>query len=253
MGENTGAYIPFEMAAKALKRNGTNRLVVRVDSRRLVTDFPPAGLNADGVPTGGWWNYSGIQREVYLRKLDTVDFQKVLVAPGDRLRRPAPARDRGQDQPPERHARRAAGDDHRQVRQPEARTSAPRASARTAIAAFADTHPDREAAAVVAADPNLYDVSFTVRVGGKKVAGYSLHSGIRSIKVVQRAPDPQRPVPQRPRRRPARGLQGPGLRDRQRAPRAAGQRRQGARRDDPAHALPAASVHARAGGPARAC
>ncbi len=32
-------------------------------------------------------------------------------------------------------------------------------------------------------DPQLYDVSFTVRVDGKKVAGYSLHSGIRSIKV----------------------------------------------------------------------
>ena len=44
-------------------------------------DFPPAGLNTDGVPTGGWWNYSGIQREVYLKKLDTVDFQKVLVRP----------------------------------------------------------------------------------------------------------------------------------------------------------------------------
>ena len=31
--------------------------------------------------------------------------------------------------------------------------------------------------------PNLYDVSFTVRDGDRKVAGYSLHSGIRSIKV----------------------------------------------------------------------
>ena len=29
----------------ALKRRGTNRLVVRVDSRRTSTDFPPAGLN----------------------------------------------------------------------------------------------------------------------------------------------------------------------------------------------------------------
>ena len=60
--------------------------MVRVDSRRKITDFPPAGLNTDGVPTGGWWNYSGIQREVYLRKLDTVDFQKVQVRPEHRLR-----------------------------------------------------------------------------------------------------------------------------------------------------------------------
>ena len=67
VGENTGAYIPFEFHPNGPKRRGTNRLVVRVDSRRLVRDFPPAGLNTDGVPTGGWWNYSGIQREVYLQ------------------------------------------------------------------------------------------------------------------------------------------------------------------------------------------
>ena len=60
---------------------GTNRLVVRVDSKRLDSDFPPARTNADGVPSGGWWNYSGIQREVYLKKLDTVDFQRVQVRP----------------------------------------------------------------------------------------------------------------------------------------------------------------------------
>src|SRR3954470_18837817 len=81
VGRNTGAYLPFELQLKHLKRKGTNRLVVRVDSRRLTRDFPPAGLNADGVPTGGWWNYSGIQREVYLKKLDEASFQKVLVRP----------------------------------------------------------------------------------------------------------------------------------------------------------------------------
>ena len=68
VGENTGAYIPFEFELSSPKRHGTNRLVVRVDSRRLTRDFPPAGLNTDGVPTGGWWNYSGIQREVYLQE-----------------------------------------------------------------------------------------------------------------------------------------------------------------------------------------
>ena len=72
VGENTGAYIPFEFAAqRRSSATGTNRLVVRVDSRRLITDFPPAGLNTDGVPTGGWWNYSGIQREVYLQASST--------------------------------------------------------------------------------------------------------------------------------------------------------------------------------------
>jgi beta-glucuronidase len=34
------------------------------------------------------------------------------------------------------------------------------------------------------ASPQLYPARFTVRTGGRKVLGYSLHSGIRSIKVV---------------------------------------------------------------------
>src|SRR3954464_5302447 len=81
IGENTGAYIPFSMQLPGLKRKGTNRLVIRVDSRRLPTDFPPSGLNADGVPTGGWWNYGGIQREVYLQRMDTVAVAGVQVRP----------------------------------------------------------------------------------------------------------------------------------------------------------------------------
>ena len=59
---------------------------------------------------------------------------------------------------------------------------------------------------------------------------------------------------QLPRRRPARGLQGRrASRSTTRAASELVERRQGARRDGPAHALPAAPVHARAGRPARAC
>jgi beta-glucuronidase len=181
IGSNTGAYIPFELYPKAFKRRGTNRLVVRVDSRRKVTDFPPAGLNTDGVPTGGWWNYSGIQREVYLRKLDTVDFQKVQVRPEI-----------------------ACGTCSASVRVAINLKNVTRAGQRAtitgkfgnntlnlgtksigkdSIAAFTDTLHIDKPHLWSPQDPHLYDVSFTVRVGGKKVAGYSLHSGIRSIKV----------------------------------------------------------------------
>ena len=59
----------------------TNRLVIRVDSKRRSTDFPPSGLATNGTPTGGWWNYSGLQREVYLKRLDTVDWKSVRVIP----------------------------------------------------------------------------------------------------------------------------------------------------------------------------
>jgi Glycosyl hydrolases family 2, TIM barrel domain/Glycosyl hydrolases family 2, sugar binding domain/Glycosyl hydrolases family 2 len=83
IGKNTGAYLPFEIRLLNgyLKRGGTNLLAVRVDSRRFPTDFPPSGLSSTGVPTGGWWNYSGILREVYLREVDSVDINDVAVLP----------------------------------------------------------------------------------------------------------------------------------------------------------------------------
>jgi beta-glucuronidase len=83
IGSNTGAYLPFELLvpAKALRRSGTNRLVVRADSKRHRWDFPPAGDNVAGSAIGGWWNYGGILREVYLRAVDGTDFSAVQVRP----------------------------------------------------------------------------------------------------------------------------------------------------------------------------
>jgi hypothetical protein len=83
LGTNTGAYLPFELVvpAKALRRGATNRLVVRVDSRRTRRDFPPSGDNVAGSAIGGWWNYSGILREVYLRRVEGSDFSAVQVRP----------------------------------------------------------------------------------------------------------------------------------------------------------------------------
>jgi beta-glucuronidase len=83
VGKNTGAYLPFEirLPASLLKRDGSNLLAVRVDDRRFPTDFPPSGLSTTGVPTGGWWNYGGLLREVYLRQIDSIDFNTVAVLP----------------------------------------------------------------------------------------------------------------------------------------------------------------------------
>jgi beta-glucuronidase len=75
-----GAFIPFEIPVGALKK-GVNRLVVRVDSRRRSTDIPPARDQANGRPGGGWWNYGGILREVYLRQVKGVDVQGLHVMP----------------------------------------------------------------------------------------------------------------------------------------------------------------------------
>jgi beta-glucuronidase len=183
IGENSGAYLPFELQAKALKRRGVNRLVVRVDSRRLDRDFPPARENADGVPSGGWWNYGGIQREVYLQKLDTVGFQQVEVRPelacatcDASVRMNLNLRNvtgRGQRV----SVTGKFGDRNVNLG---TKTLGP-----NAIAAFTARTLIKNPRLWSPQDPNLYDVSFTVRVDGQKVAGYDLHSGIRSIKVSQ--------------------------------------------------------------------
>jgi len=83
IGKNRGAYLPFELRLPAsyLNRSGTNRLVIRVDNRRYQTDFPPSGLSVNLKPTGGWWNYGGILREVYLRAIDEIDLTTVRVLP----------------------------------------------------------------------------------------------------------------------------------------------------------------------------
>ncbi len=73
IGTHAGAYLPFELDLQNL-RAGTNRLIVRVDDRRLPSDLP-AG------PSGGWWNFGGIQREVYLRAVQRVDIAQVQVRP----------------------------------------------------------------------------------------------------------------------------------------------------------------------------
>jgi beta-glucuronidase len=73
IGTHEGAYLPFEFALKGV-RAGVNRLVIRVDDRRNTGDLPPG-------PGGGWWNYGGINQEVYLRSVQGVDMSPVVVRP----------------------------------------------------------------------------------------------------------------------------------------------------------------------------
>src|SRR3954462_13358679 len=80
IGRHEGAFVPFEVIVRNARR-GVNHLVVRVDSRRRATDIPPASDQANGRPGGGWWNYGGVLREVYLREVRGVDIQRLLVRP----------------------------------------------------------------------------------------------------------------------------------------------------------------------------
>jgi beta-glucuronidase len=85
LGSHAGAYLPFELRAGSI-RSGRNRLVVRVDSRRRPYDIPPLSARGTGFE-GGWWNYNGILREVYLRKIRKLDIEHAFVQPRLRCRR----------------------------------------------------------------------------------------------------------------------------------------------------------------------
>lgn len=76
IGEHVGGYTPFELSLPNVNRRGVNRLVVRVDNRRAL---PPGVVSQPIAPTG-WWNYGGLQREVYLRRVDRIDIGDVHVS-----------------------------------------------------------------------------------------------------------------------------------------------------------------------------
>ena len=183
IGRNTGAYLPWDLRLprSLLRRSATNRLVMRVDNRRLRTDFPPSGLTGSGDPAGGWWNYGGLLREVYLQRVDRVDVTSLVVRPdlpcatcdASVLARvvvrnyadsATSVRISGSfgGRPINLGTRRVAARDFKsfqtRIRVPKPRLWSP-------------------------ASPYLYDARFTVRAGGRRVLGYSLKSGIRSIKV----------------------------------------------------------------------
>ena len=184
IGRNTGAYLPWDvrLPRRALKRQGVNRLVVRVDNRRLRTDFPPSGLTGSGDPAGGWWNYGGLLREVYLQRVDRIDITSVTVRPdlpcatcaasvlarvvvrnyGDST---ASVRINGSfgGRPLRLGTRRVGGHDFKSF-QTRIRVARPRLWSPAA--------------------PHLYNARFTVRAGDRRVIGYALKTGIRSVKVI---------------------------------------------------------------------
>src|SRR5689334_6017569 len=80
-GAHAGAYLPFELLARGARATGENQLVIRVDSRHRKLDVPNVARRRDGRYTGGWWNYGGILREVYLREVQRLDFASAFARP----------------------------------------------------------------------------------------------------------------------------------------------------------------------------
>ena len=81
LNSHDGGYVPFEVKLDGLKPGKVNRLVVRVDNRRQPTDLPPSRVTITGAPSGGWWNYGGLLGDVYLRRINRLDFGTVGVRP----------------------------------------------------------------------------------------------------------------------------------------------------------------------------
>ncbi len=80
LGSHVGSDLPFEFQLVGL-RPGINRLVVGTNDQRGATDLPPSGFASSGVPVGGWWNYGGLLREVYIRRVKRVDLSAVVARP----------------------------------------------------------------------------------------------------------------------------------------------------------------------------
>jgi beta-glucuronidase len=81
VGGTVSGYFPGEADLTGL-RKGRNTLVVKVSSLRSsndLTHWRPAAVN--GFGTGGWWNFGGLSREVYLRRIERIDVENVLALP----------------------------------------------------------------------------------------------------------------------------------------------------------------------------
>jgi beta-glucuronidase len=181
VGEHEGAYVPFEVPTTGLVRKGVNRLVIRVDSRRGRGDVPRGGDRANGRPGGGWWNYGGLLREVYLRRFEGVDVESVRVRTDiGRSQRRAWLNFRvGLDNPtardvPLRLRVSAAG-----VTRETKRFRVRRGGERTRFFRIEVRNPQLWAPL----RPALYPVRVEALRGKRRLAGYRLKVGIREIRV----------------------------------------------------------------------
>src|SRR3954469_6280243 len=184
LGTNRGAYLPFEfrLPSGLLKRGGVNRLVIRIDNRRYPTDFPPSNLNPKGLPTGGWWNYGGILREVYLRRVDQIDFSTVRVTPN----LPCAACDATVNF---QTVVRNFSDSGKKVVLtarfgPRKLRLGTKALGAKKFGNFGGRITIRNPRLWSPQSPNLYNVAISARVGKHQVARYVLRTGIRSLKIV---------------------------------------------------------------------
>jgi beta-glucuronidase len=153
--------------------------VVRVDSRRSEAAIPPLGVRDGGKYVGGWWNYAGILREVYLRRVDTFDLVDVYARP----RLDCPTCDA------RIYVRALAANMERVPARAElsATVGGKRINFRPQTIRARGSHLFRGSAAIASPrlwspeDPHLYTVELAVSLDGQVVQRYTQRTGIRSI------------------------------------------------------------------------
>ncbi len=175
LGSHAGAFLPFELDMKNL-RPGVNRLIVRVDNRRGPTDLPPG-------PGGGWWNYGGILREVYLRAVQDADISQVQVRPllacaSCDARIEARATIRNVTATTQTVSLQGS---YGSVPLRFGSTSIPPHGTWTALAAARIVHPRLWAPG----HPSLYRAQLALSAHGRRIASYLDYSGIRRITVTR--------------------------------------------------------------------
>ena len=234
IGGQSGLF-PFEAELSNLQK-GRNTLVVKVSSVRSSTDLThwrPAAFN--GYGSGGWWNFGGLLREVYVREVDTVGVADVQVVP--RLRRvggAAKVEVRTLLENPTGKDRDAAlvldVDGQRIRKQPE---TVPARGTRKLETTFTIKRPRLWQPG----DPELYSLAVGAEVDGERKSTYKLSFGVKKLEVrSRRHPAAERP-PARPARREHRGGRPRGGRRTQPGdPQPAGRAPQGPRRHR--HPLP---------------
>ena len=228
IGENTGAYIPFELRRE---RPQAPRDEPARGARRLAPARPrlPAGApehRRRARPAAG-----GTTRASSARSTCASSTRSTSSASRCARRSPAaPARERARaGQPAQRHARRPARDGHRQVRRPDAAAWAPRGSARRDRVVHGHA-ADQASRGCGRRRPRTSTTSPSpsARAAGRSPATRSTAASARSRSRSGRLVLNGQSLNLR-----GVGLhedsKAAGLRDRQRAPRAAGQRGQGAR------------------------
>ena len=181
VGRHEGGYIPFELDLARFLKRGTNTLVVRADSRRNLETLPPLKKLSNGLPSGGWWNYGGILREVYLRRANKVDLQDLLARPLLPCRACAAsvlvqATVRNMTSKRQKVLVRASVGSQR-ARLPS--VVLPPHGARVIATKVGIRHPRLWEPG----SPSLYQVTAAALVGGREAAGWSAQIGIRSIRV----------------------------------------------------------------------